>query len=79
MDERDIINKMDEVKRLVTEIAATARSYMKLYDELLRAVEKKYGARDAVILRRTSLMSAINFATEKVNDFMNECKEVDED
>lgn len=79
MDERDIINKMGEVKRLVTEIAAGAGCYMKMYNELLRAVEKKYGAHDAAILRRASLMSAIDFAKEKVNDVMNECREVDED
>ena len=79
MDEKDIINKMDEVKRLVTDIAAGAGCYMRMYGDLLRAVEKKYGARDAAILRRASVMSAIDHAKERINDCMNELKEVDDD
>lgn len=79
MDEKDIINKMDEVKRLVMEIAAGAGCYMLMYEDLLRAVEKKYGAHDATILRKASLMSAINHAKERVADCMNELKEVDND
>ena len=79
MDEKDIINKMDEVKRLVTEIAAGAGGYMQMYEELLRAVEKKYGARDAAILRQVSLMSSIVRAKKRVERVINEEMEVDED
>ena len=79
MNEQDVIHKMDEIKRLVTEIAAGAGCYMRMYDDLLLAVEKKYGAHDARILRQASLMLAIDHAKEKVNAAMDELKECDDD
>ena len=71
MNEEQVIKLMEEIKEMVTKVAAAAGCYMRLYEDTIKAVEKKYGEKDAMIIRKAAMLNSLDFSEKKLKEGMD--------
>ena len=68
MNEEEIIELMEEVKEKVTHLAAAAGCYIRLYEDTIKAVKKKYGEKDAMIIRKAAMLNCLDYSAERLKE-----------
>lgn len=72
MNEEQVIKLMDEIKEKATHLAAAACCYIRLYEDTIKTVEKKYGKKDAMIIKKTAMLIGLDYSVEKLKEAKKE-------